>query len=54
MLASELHNSHANKLEWIIIILIMIEASQPLIGALAVPWRLYASQIASMSTPTPM
>ena len=25
MLASELHNSHANKLEWIIIVLIMIE-----------------------------
>ena len=25
MLASELHNSHSNKLEWIVIILIMIE-----------------------------
>ena len=25
MLASELHNTHANKLEWIIIWLIMIE-----------------------------
>lgn len=25
MLASELHNSHSNKLEWIVIILIMVE-----------------------------
>ena len=25
MLATELHNSHSNKLEWIVIILIMVE-----------------------------
>ena len=25
MLASEMHNSHANKLEWIIIVLIVLE-----------------------------